>query len=101
MIGNAAGPIMAVYLLSMHMPKYAFVGTSAWFFLIVNLLKVPLQIFAWNNITVNSFTLDLIMLPCIGLGAWAGIKLVKVLPEQKYRRMIIWLTILSTALLLI
>jgi hypothetical protein len=38
MIGNAAGPVMAVYLLSMRLPKYSFVGTSAWFFLLVNTL---------------------------------------------------------------
>ncbi|MCD7915957.1 MAG: sulfite exporter TauE/SafE family protein [Tannerellaceae bacterium] len=42
MIGNAAGPVMAVYLLSMRLPKYSFVGASAWFFLVVNYLKLPL-----------------------------------------------------------
>jgi uncharacterized membrane protein YfcA len=31
MIGNAAGPIMAVFLLSMRLPKESFVGTAAWF----------------------------------------------------------------------
>ena len=101
MIGNAAGPIMSVYLLSMRLPKNSFVGTSAWFFLIVNLLKVPLQIFAWENITWTTFTVDLILLPAIGVGALLGIWLVKRLPESKYRQMIIWLTVLSTAMLLI
>lgn len=101
MIGNAAGPIMSVYLLSMRLPKNSFVGTSAWFFLIVNLLKVPLQIFAWENITWTTFTVDLMLLPAIGVGALLGIWLVKRLPESKYRQMIIWLTVLSTAMLLI
>lgn len=36
MIGNAAGPVMAIYLLSVNMPKYNFVGTNAWFFLVIN-----------------------------------------------------------------
>ncbi len=45
MVGNAAGAIMGIYLLSMHLPKKSFIGTAAWFFLIVNLLKVPLQVF--------------------------------------------------------
>ena len=44
MIGNAAGPVMAIYLQSIRMPKLAFVGTNAWFFLCVNYLKLPLQI---------------------------------------------------------
>lgn len=100
MIGNAAGPIMAVYLLAMHLPKKSFVGTSAWFFLVVNWLKLPLQIFAWENISGATVLLDLLLLPCIGLGAVAGIWLVKRLPETKYRNLIVWLTILSTAMLL-
>lgn len=101
MIGNAAGPIMAIYLLMMHLPKNAYVGTSAWFFLIVNLLKVPLQIFVWNNITLTTIAVDLMLLPFIGLGAVLGIYLVKRLPESSYRKLIIWLTIISTAMLLI
>lgn len=101
MIGNAAGPIMAVYLLTMRLPKNTFVGTSAWFFLIVNLLKVPLQIFAWNNITLESFTVNLMMLPVIGLGSFLGIQLVKRLPEGNYRKMVIWLTVISTCMLFI
>lgn len=101
MIGNAAGPILSVFLLSMRLPKQSFVGTSAWFFLIVNLLKVPLQIFAWHNISLSTFAVDLLLLPAIALGAVLGIWLVKRLPEAKYRRMIIWLTILSTGMLFI
>ncbi len=101
MIGNAAGPIMSVFLLSMHLPKNSFVGTSAWFFLIVNLLKVPLQIFVWHNISLATFTVDLILLPAIGLGALLGIWLVKRLPEKGFRKMIIYLTILSTCMLFI
>lgn len=101
MIGNAAGPVMAIYLLSMKLPKYAFVGTSAWFFLIVNYLKLPLQIFVWNNITWSSLAVDLIALPFIIIGALLGIKLVRKLPENGYRKMIVWLTVIATAMLLI
>lgn len=100
MIGNAAGPIMAVYLLSMRLPKYAFVGTSAWFFLIVNYLKIPLQIFAWNNITPQTLALNIIAIPSIFLGAFLGVLFVKHLPEKSYRGFIIFMTIVSTLLLL-
>ncbi|MCC8088160.1 MAG: sulfite exporter TauE/SafE family protein [Rikenellaceae bacterium] len=101
MIGNAAGPVMAVYLLSVRLPKFAFVGTSAWFFMIVNYLKVPLQIFAWNNITWSSVAVDLLCIPFIFLGGLCGIWIVKKLPEKNYRALIIWLTVISTLLLLI
>lgn len=41
MIANAAGPIMILYLLAMRLPKYEFIGTGAWYFLIMNCFKVP------------------------------------------------------------
>ncbi len=44
MIANAAGPIAAFYFLAMRLPKYVFIGTTAWFFLIINLIKVPFMI---------------------------------------------------------
>jgi uncharacterized membrane protein YfcA len=100
MIGNAAGPIMAVYLLSMRLPKYSFVGTSAWFFMVVNYLKLPLQIFVWKNISLQSITLDAIAIPFMIIGAIAGILFVKKIPEKSYRTFIIVITILSTVMLL-
>ncbi|MDR2937122.1 MAG: sulfite exporter TauE/SafE family protein [Rikenellaceae bacterium] len=99
MIANAAGPVMGTYLLSMRLPKYAFVGTAAWFFLIVNYLKFPLQIFVWHNISGKSLLLDVMMLPMIGVGAVIGIRLVRRLPEKGFRNVIIGLTLLSALLL--
>ena len=50
MIGNAAGPVMAVYLLSTRIPKNSFIGTGAWFFMLINLVKWPFHIFVWGTI---------------------------------------------------
>ena len=99
MIGNAAGPVMSVYLLSMHLPKKSFVGTAAWFFMIINLLKLPLQYFAWNNINGETLLLNLVMLPSIAVGAWIGIIFVKKVSEKKYRIIVYALTFASTFLL--
>lgn len=95
MIGNAAGPIMAVYLLAMHLPKNSFIGTGAWFFLIVNLFKIPLHIFVWKTISWNSFSLNLLALPAIALGILIGIKIIKLLPEKEFRYFIIIMTFLA------
>ena len=101
MIGNAAGPVMSVYLLSMRKEKMEYIGINAWFFLVVNLLKVPFQIFAWDNITWGSFSLNLLMLPVIGIGTLLGIRLVKLFPEKAFRRFIQIVTILSVAMMLV
>ena len=101
MIGNAAGPVMSVYLLSMRKEKMEYIGINAWFFLVVNLLKIPLQAFVWNNITWNSLQLNLLMLPVIGVGAVIGVSIVKQLPEKVFRRFIQVVTILSVILMII
>lgn len=101
MIGNVAGPIFAIYLLAMHLPKNSFIGTSAWFFLIVNYCKFPLHIFVWKTISWSSLALDLITIPAIALGAFLGIQLVKILPEKVYRNAVIVITALSAFLLLV
>ena len=44
MIANAAGPVAALYFIASGLPKYAYIGTSAWFFLLVNLFKVPFMV---------------------------------------------------------
>lgn len=41
MVANAAGPVAALYFIASGLPKYAYIGTSAWFFLLVNVFKVP------------------------------------------------------------
>ena len=101
MIGNAAGPVMSVYLLSMRKEKMEYIGINAWFFLVVNLLKVPLQAFVWDNITWDSLQLNLVMLPVIGVGSLIGICIVKLLPEKFFRRFIQIVTILSVILMII
>ncbi|KRP36097.1 MAG: hypothetical protein ABS34_08885 [Opitutaceae bacterium BACL24 MAG-120322-bin51] len=41
MVANAAGPVAALYFIASGLPKYTYIGTSAWLFLLVNCIKVP------------------------------------------------------------
>jgi len=100
-IGNVAGPVMAVFLLSMRLPKNNFVGTSAWFFLIINYLKLPVQIFLWKNITADTLIMDATLIPFILAGLFAGIVLVKKISEPIFRKVIFVLTLISTVFLFI
>lgn len=101
MIGNAAGPIFSVYLLAKGFKKYDFMGTTAWFFLIINLAKVPLQVFVWHNVTVKSFMTAGLMLPAIALGAFIGAVIIKRLNEKIFRYFIIILTAIAAIRLFI
>jgi uncharacterized membrane protein YfcA len=99
MIGNSAGPIMSVFLLSIKLPKENFVGTAAWFFLIVNYLKAPLQVFAWHNISPQTLLFDLFMIPAVLLGIWLGVLFVKKVSNVQYRAAVYVLTLASSVLL--
>jgi hypothetical protein len=83
MMANAAGPIMIIYLLAMRLPKIEFVGTSAWFFFVVNWLKVPLST-NLDLMTAASVKLDLMMLPFIAVGAVIGIFFLKRIPQKTF-----------------
>jgi uncharacterized membrane protein YfcA len=87
MMANAAGPVMVIYLLAMRLPKFAFIGTSAWFFFVVNWLKVP---FSANLDLINSesLTLNLMMLPLIAAGAVVGILFLKRIPQRVFNSLV-------------
>ncbi|MFC1562791.1 sulfite exporter TauE/SafE family protein [candidate division KSB1 bacterium] len=95
MIGNAAGPIMAIYLLSMRLTKNIYIGTGAWFFIIVNLVKVPLHVFVWHTITVQTLSFNIALLPAIAAGAFTGVNAVKKIPEKSYRIFIMIMTTIA------
>lgn len=101
MVGNLANSVMAVYLLSVRLPKNAFIGTAAWFFLVVNWFKVPFHVFVWHTITLNTVFLDLLTLPAILLGAVLGIAIVKRLSERVYRWFIIAMTLVAAVFMFI
>lgn len=101
MIGNVAGPIFAIYLLAMHLDKKGYIGTTAWFFFIINLSKFPLQALVWKNITLHTLTIDILVFPAIALGAWFGIFVVKRISEVTYKWLVVVITVLSAILIFV
>lgn len=101
MVGNAAGPLLVVYLLAMRLPKYAFVATGAWFIMTLNYVKIPLQALVWDNLSWDSLWLDTLAIPFILLGGFLGIRIVRFIPERQFRLVMIALTIISTLFMLI
>jgi uncharacterized protein len=101
MIGNAAGPIMSLYLLVMQLPKNVLIGTGAWFFLVINLFKIPFHVIVWKTITVETFSINLLMFPVIVLGGVIGILVARVIPEKPFRWFVIGMTVLASVRLVI
>ena len=81
MLANAAGPVIALYLLAVSLPKLKLVATGAWFFFVLNLGKIP---FSVNLGFISSKTLfvDLLLAPCVIFGLIFGLMVVRRLPQK-------------------
>lgn len=81
MLANAAGPIMALYLVAVALPKFELVGTSAWFFLAINVFKVPFSA-GLGLIHADTLALNVVLVPFIAAGLLAGRWLVTRIPQK-------------------
>ena len=88
MVANAAGPIMAIYFIAVALPKENLVGTSAWFFLIINVLKLPFSS-ALGLLHAPSLLLDLALCPLVLLGNWTGKRVLKHIPQRAFELLLL------------
>lgn len=88
MLANAAGPIISMYLLSMKLSKETFLGTSAWYFFIVNWVKVPFMV-EQGMITSESLKVNVMMLPALVAGVAMGVFVAKRLKERTFEALVI------------
>lgn len=94
MVSNAAGPIMILYLLSMRLPKMEFMGTGAWYFLILNCFKVPFSHYL-GLINTSSLPLDLALMPLVVAGALCGRTLIQHIDQKLFQNMALGFTIIA------
>jgi len=94
MLANAAGPVFTIYLIAVGLPKMEFVGTSAWFFFIINLFKVPFSI-ALGLIRRQTLMLNLILAPAVLAGVLAGRWLLERIPQRLFEHMLLAFAVLA------
>ena len=107
MVSNAAGPIMAIYMTSTKMAKEQLMGTSAWYFFIFNLTKVPLLLWlTWRHpglpmLTTPTLIFNLQMIPILLIGAYAGKYLLNVIPQEPFNNSVRVLAAVAAIMLFI
>jgi uncharacterized membrane protein YfcA len=94
MLANAAGPVSTMYLLAMRLPKWEFVGTGAWFFLIVNLFKVP---FSYDLGLISGLSLgrNAVLFPAILAGVALGRFVLGRLSQKLFENLLLAFTALA------
>ncbi|KDN72561.1 membrane protein [Streptomyces olindensis] len=100
MVANAGGPVMSMYLLSAGFRKLGFLGTSAFFFLIVNISKLPFSA-GLGLIDGPSLLLDLALVLFVVPGALIGKWAVHKINQRLFEQLVIAATVVGGLQLLL
>ena len=99
MVANAAGPVTVLYFLALGLPKLVFIGTGAWFYMLVNAFKVPFSI-RLGLINSQSLLLDAVLLVPMIPGALLGPVILKQLDQRAFETMALVFTVVAAVRLL-
>lgn len=91
MLANAAGPVVALYLLAIALPKTQLIATAAWFFLVLNCVKVPFSM-QLGLIDRSTLWVNLVLAPCVLLGLLAGRWIVRKIPQRAFDSLLLVFT---------
>lgn len=94
MTANSAGPVTTLYLLMAGLPKMSFLGTTAWFYLVVNAAKLPFSA-GLDLITVDSLRTDALLTPALASGAAVGVVLIRRIQQEHFARVALSLTMVA------
>lgn len=100
MAANAGGPVTTMYFLASKFSVMSFLGTTAWFFGIVNVLKLPFSI-GLGIIKPSTLWIDAVLAPVVIVSAFVGGWLAKRMHKQLFDAVVTVLTVASAAYLLV
>ncbi|PRA78956.1 sulfite exporter TauE/SafE family protein [Microbacterium sp. MYb66] len=99
MVANAGGPVISMYFLATRTPVQVFLGTSAWFFAIINVVKVPF-LAGLGLFQAPVLLMDAVLAPLVVIGALTGMRVARRMNQRVFDRVVIGLTILGAVYLL-
>ena len=99
MVANSGGAVMSLYLLSSGLSLLGFLGTTAWFFLVVNAVKVPFSV-QLDLISLESLRMNAVLVPAVLVGAYLGRVGITRLDRAQFERLVLVFTVGSSLNLL-
>ena len=100
MVANAGGPPMNLYLLAARYDKWRFLGTTAWFFFLVNLTKLPVSV-GLGMIRPQTLVLMAPLVPAVLVGTWIGRITIKRIDQKLFTTLVTVLVVASALYLLL
>jgi len=85
-IAHAGGPPFQVYMLPQKLDKKLYVGTSVFFFWLVNLIKLPPYAYL-GELSLGNLETSAVLLPLAPIGMLMGIRALHLIPEKPFYRL--------------
>jgi uncharacterized membrane protein YfcA len=82
-VSHSGGPPFQVYVLPQRLPKLIYAGTTTIVFSVLNAVKL-IPYAALGQLTLGNLRTSLYLVPVALAGTWAGVRLVRRLPERGY-----------------
>ena len=98
-VSHAGGPPYQIYTLPLRLPKAVFAGTSTIAFTYVNAIKL-IPYYMLGQVNLASLEKVLVLMPVAALSVFAGVALVKRLPEALFFRLVTWALLVVSAKLI-
>ncbi len=100
MVANAGGPVMTLYLVAQGVDKRRFLGTAAWFFLGVNLCKLPFSV-GLGLVHRDMVVATALLAPLVLLGGLVGVVVVGRLGQRSFEAAVLGASAVSAGALLL
>lgn len=88
-VSHTGGPPYQVYTLPLRMSKTVFAGTSTIAFAIINAVKLVPYYFL-DQLNPGNLKIAVFLMPSAAVAVFAGVHLVKMLPEKLFYRVVTW-----------
>ena len=98
-VSHSGGPPYQVYTLPLKMTKTVFAGTSTIAFAIINAVKL-IPYWALGQFSSENLHVAVLLMPVAAVAVFIGVRLVRVLPEALFFKLVTWALLLVSAKLI-
>lgn len=74
--------------------------SAAQLYFIINVFKLPFHVFVWETVQLESLKISLLLAPFVALGLYVGVKLVREIKENAYRKLILLFTAIGALVII-
>ncbi|MTD99139.1 TSUP family transporter [Paracoccus sp. YIM 132242] len=88
-VSHAGAPPWQVYVQPLRLSALTYAGTTTWFFAVCNWVKlVPYA--ALGQLSPGNLKAAAVLMPVALVAVWAGLRLVRIIPEALFYKLITW-----------